>query len=50
MGRQKLHSAYSGKRLISDTEEVRLYRDMICWAKEDGLDDLSKTLQDMFDS
>ncbi|KIW62821.1 hypothetical protein PV04_10951 [Phialophora macrospora] len=49
-GRQRLHSAYTGKAQITDEQEVQLFTTMIRLANADGLGDLSKMLQHLLDS
>lgn len=49
-GRDKLHSHFNGEKTMTDQDEDRLLQKMINWAKEDGLDELRKTLAHLFES
>ena len=49
-GRDKLHSHFEGNSTMSDEDEDHLLEQMIGWAKEDGLEDLRKTLAHLLQS
>ncbi|KAK5214800.1 hypothetical protein LTR99_011279, partial [Exophiala xenobiotica] len=49
-GRQKLHNYYGDKEEMTDEQENQVYENLIKLAKENGLHDLRKTLQELYDS
>ncbi|KIW36599.1 uncharacterized protein PV06_11186 [Exophiala oligosperma] len=48
--RQKLHDYYGDKEEMTDEQENDVYENLIRLAREDSLHDLSKTLQELYDS
>jgi len=49
-GMVALHNLYQGQADLSDEQENQLYEKMIRLAGQDGLNDLKKTLEHLYDS